>query len=220
MSSKNIYFPTSTDRSAVVKSGELDTSELVFVAKAISTDESRYFMCVMHIERDGDDMVAIGTDGRRLHYATLADEGYQEGDYQVAKATKNSIVLTPVDTGGTYPNWRRVIPTDVLDYHNEFLARGADSDISISDKPSQRQADIARFIAIHALFFEERRKIAREQDTDRTHLYDRRCISADFVADLAGHAWYMAMVTDRSGFGTVVLTSNRKKAVIAPMAID
>jgi len=87
--------------------------ELSFVASAIPTDETRYYMNVALFE---DDML-IGTDGHRLHTAKfegLSDLGFEnKKTYRCLKKTKSVIWFAECNTESTFPNWRRVIPDNV-----------------------------------------------------------------------------------------------------------
>ena len=85
------------------------------VAKArASKHENREALKWLQIEPDGNNRLAVATDGRRLHIATLEGAtGIQPGQYEVISAKKSEIILDTVPDGPerpTYPDWRRVMP--------------------------------------------------------------------------------------------------------------
>ncbi len=84
-----------------------DYEGLSFVLKALSTDETRPFMMVVHIEKRKRGITAVATDGKRMHTADL-DLDVAPGDY-VPLITKASVILKP-STGIQFPDWKRVFP--------------------------------------------------------------------------------------------------------------
>jgi hypothetical protein len=91
----------------------IDYENALFVIKSMSDDESRPFMCVVHVEDAEQGSRLICTDGRRLHYADISSK-IPEGDYKPV-TTKHEIILKgPIDEG-TFPNWKRVVPENGLD---------------------------------------------------------------------------------------------------------
>lgn len=91
----------------------LDYENTLFVLKSISTDETRPFMCVVHAEVTETGSRLVCTDGRRLHYAEIAQK-IPAGEYKPL-VTKTAIFLKgPVDEG-SFPNWQRVIPENGKD---------------------------------------------------------------------------------------------------------
>lgn len=100
--------------------GSLGFDELRFVLLARSTDVTRYFLNVLHVEDVGDGKrIAVCTDGRRMHIwktDKLGPMGITPGDWHVEKCTKARIELTEVPEGTTqFPNWERVVPQDTGD---------------------------------------------------------------------------------------------------------
>ncbi len=55
------------------------------------------------------DRKMYATDGHRLHWCNTA---LPEGDYKIIKLLKRSLHIEPADMG-TFPNYKRVIPTDI-----------------------------------------------------------------------------------------------------------
>lgn len=84
-----------------------DFEGLSFVLKAMGKDETRSFLQVIHVERYNQKRVAVATDSKRLHYATIISN-IPEGDYQPV-ISKNSLYLKPLENA-SFPNWKRVIP--------------------------------------------------------------------------------------------------------------
>jgi hypothetical protein len=92
------------------------TDDLAWLCRALSKDETRYFMNGFLAEREGDITRLIATDGRRMHIMETRKYGdIPEGLWlpQFGKGGKRErgkapVILTEID--GTFPAWRRVIP--------------------------------------------------------------------------------------------------------------
>lgn len=90
---------------------------LLWVSAARSTDETRFVLMNVSIEREGMVTRMIATDGRRLHVheydAGLFDDDIDlipAGLYEIITKTPKLIVIAESDCGLTYPNWRNIIP--------------------------------------------------------------------------------------------------------------
>ena len=79
-------------------------NQLSFVLQARSTDDTREYMQILHIENEE----AICTDGRRLHIYS-GDLHLEPGDYKVLSANKSQIILTPT-SDYNFVDWKRVMP--------------------------------------------------------------------------------------------------------------
>lgn len=90
-----------------------DYESLLFVLKAKSSDETRPFMCVLHVERTKSGSRLVATDGRRLHVAEIGTK-LESGEYDVIIA-KNSVILKENSAGLQFPNWKRVVPEKTID---------------------------------------------------------------------------------------------------------
>jgi hypothetical protein len=84
-----------------------------FVAKAVSDDETRFFMNFIYCEDDK----LISTDGRRVHILDLSNNPYlglfENGKfYRHLKSSKTVTWLAELKDGpgGEFPNWKRVVP--------------------------------------------------------------------------------------------------------------
>ncbi len=84
------------------------TKELIFVAAAMSKDETRY--ALNFIYSTGERIVA--TDGHRCHLYAPEDCPLEEGFYKVMKRTKTVIDLLKTEVDGQYPDFDRIIPKD------------------------------------------------------------------------------------------------------------
>lgn len=90
---------------------------LLWVSAARSTDETRYVICNIHIEKDESIWRLVATDGRRMHIHSF-DPGLFEDDidlipeglYEVVAKTSKVIVIAESECGEKYPNWRGVVP--------------------------------------------------------------------------------------------------------------
>lgn len=81
-----------------------------FVAKAVSTDETRYFLNNVYCEENK----LIATDGRRMHILDLKGNPYgfeEKKHYRVLKTTLTIVWFAELsEAPGDFPNWKRVIP--------------------------------------------------------------------------------------------------------------
>lgn len=92
-----------------------------WLCAAASDDQSRYFMCGVHIEKDEEKpgaMLAVCTDARRLHVLSIEKDyveafKVQPGEYKIAKTSKKEVILTPNPDSGQFPMWKKVIPQEV-----------------------------------------------------------------------------------------------------------
>ena len=103
----------------------IDFYDFKFLANAISKDENRYFMTFVFCEKEGDHLVMVATDGRRMHLLRPANEEYfgiKEGTYNVLSNTAKEIIFAHVDESlkkgdygfiehGEFPHWKKVMPT-------------------------------------------------------------------------------------------------------------
>lgn len=102
-------------------------SDISFVSKAQSKDDTRYMMNFMYCE----DNKIIATDGRRAHMVGLTEDeilfwGFKNDTfYKFLKGTKSYVWLAEIDNTESnmiYPNIKRVIPgkedTKTVDFIN------------------------------------------------------------------------------------------------------
>lgn len=96
-------------------------SDLRFISRAVSDDETRYFMNFILIEPVDETPAAklriVSTDGRRLHMVELDRNveklGLTAGTWIVAQSTTKAVKLARVADGedvGQYPNYKKVLP--------------------------------------------------------------------------------------------------------------
>jgi hypothetical protein len=104
-----------------------------WVADAVSIDPGRDAMRGVLIERDGDGVRMVGTDGQRLHLSEInAQESVDlplAGVYDVRPLPDGDYILTPKDV--VYPNWRAVI-REKSAYRSEAVVRLKDGAIENS----------------------------------------------------------------------------------------
>jgi hypothetical protein len=87
---------------------DADFEKALFVIRAISDDETRPFLCVLHVEGTRSGTRLVATDGHRLHVSEI-EAKIPSGDYKT-EVTKSSVILRGPVTDVNYPNWRRVVP--------------------------------------------------------------------------------------------------------------
>jgi hypothetical protein len=113
------------------------TQELRFLAKAVSGDETRYFMNHIFIEPSEATLYdnkknvplfrGVATDGRRLHIVDPISEsagevfGLVPGFWHVVSNKQSCVQLAHIpDFEGQFPNYRQVIPTSEVLHHSKF----------------------------------------------------------------------------------------------------
>jgi hypothetical protein len=85
---------------------------LLWVAKARSKDPQRRIISGLHIEADPtyrDTVLAVATDGRRLHVAKL-NVFLPPGNYEIIRETPVNFLAITAEDEGTYPRFQGVIP--------------------------------------------------------------------------------------------------------------
>jgi len=102
--------PVTMEKGKVIKLGQdnPDFKSLIWVARAVSTDETRYYSIGgIRIEAG----FAVATDGHRLHCARLQEE-YEEGLYHVFKKGNKVLLLMRFEEaqGNAYPKWSKIVP--------------------------------------------------------------------------------------------------------------
>ena len=89
---------------------KVDAAKFMFICKAVSTDEIRFFMNFIYCE----DNKLISTDGRRLHILELGDNPYGFNDktfYKALKMSAKTVWIAEITSEmGTFPNYKRIIP--------------------------------------------------------------------------------------------------------------
>ncbi len=94
-----------------------------FIASSVSSDDTRFMMNFVWVEKEDDDLVMIATDGMRMHVLRPNKKvidflGIKEGAYSVVFKTKGKLGfahLADEKEVGKFVNWRNVIPADEVD---------------------------------------------------------------------------------------------------------
>jgi hypothetical protein len=121
--------------------GEL-AQQLRFLARAVSDDETRFFMNDIEVvlselpddrpeadkEKNGPLLKAIATDGRRMHIvdpltpSAVAIHGLEPGRWHVVSGGPacRARVAKFVEAPGAFPNYKKVLPEGPIEYTAEF----------------------------------------------------------------------------------------------------
>jgi hypothetical protein len=175
-----------------------DFERLVFVSKAISKDkkETRPFKKLIHVEMVDDKKMAIATDGTRLHAAQIYLD-LIPGDYTITIVKKRITLRCPIESGDTYPNWKRVIPENksektVVDFTGIRLSR----DRTILERMSQRMYKLIKKTG--------------------------KLINLYFLNDLTDHAWVVYTGDDTKNSPIVFSKQLEKEifALIMPLELE
>jgi len=100
--------------------------DIAFLIKAISTDETRYFMHYINVEtkknKDDEEMVyCVTTDGRIMHIVEYKkeDSPLENGFYSVSQNKKDIILLNKSDESVNFPNWSKIV--EQMDNHLKVI---------------------------------------------------------------------------------------------------
>jgi hypothetical protein len=175
--------------------------QINFLSKAISDDETRFFMQVLHIEaseKQEGGFLGVTTDGRRLHKIdTLACpfDNLEVGDWRVLKSDSKVGWIAKQIYPETeenkpwqgFPAWRRVIPQDTPNFTTDFKG------FSYS-RSKNCSADMVRFFRVFP---------------------DPTVINLDYLADLGRDlVWDVGWYGGNKG---VTFTNGDRYAFIIPM---
>jgi hypothetical protein len=180
--------------------------QINFLSKAVSDDEDRFFMQVLHIEasekKEGA-FLGVTTDGRRLHKIdplACPFDDLDVGDWRVLKSDEKTGWITkqiPPETEEYkplkgFPLWKRVIPQDTPGFTTKFEGFAYSSRVK-----NCNYADMVRFV--------------RE-------FPDPTVLNLDYLADLG-----VNLVWDVGWYGgnkAVTFTSGDYYAVIMPIMYE
>jgi hypothetical protein len=112
---------------------------LQWVSVARSTDDTRFALQHVHIEKDGKQTHIVATDGKRIHIHTY-DPGLldgditpiEDGDYEIiTKAAKLIVIAPATDDDLNYPNWRALLPDTSTSFYEDVVTRASVGRIGI-----------------------------------------------------------------------------------------
>jgi hypothetical protein len=87
--------------------------DMAFLARAVSDDETRFFMHFIHVETENENVYCVSTEGRILHIVeyTKDEIELEDGHYRVTNNKKDIIVLEKENEKINFPNWKRILGT-------------------------------------------------------------------------------------------------------------
>jgi hypothetical protein len=83
-----------------------------FIMRACDKSDGRAFTNVLHVEGTENGSHLIGTDGKRMHVVEIGTK-IKPGDYKPV-INENTITLGKPITKIYFPDWKRVVPTNVI----------------------------------------------------------------------------------------------------------
>jgi len=86
--------------------------KILFILRACDKNGGRAFTNVLHVERLKNTSRLIGTDGKRMHITEIKTH-IKPGDYKPI-VTKDTVTLCAPVSKINFPNWERVVPTNVV----------------------------------------------------------------------------------------------------------
>lgn len=145
---------------------------VAFVARAICTDETRYFMTCLNVERseaDPGSVDIVATDGRRLHRVTI-ESTMEPGLYEAIAMKKNEITIARIiEPEALYPNWRRVVPGE---NESEKLVE------VIGEYTGERKDSKGEFIGFQRFIFTIPQKVL---------------FNLNYIADISEYSWSVSV---------------------------
>ena len=167
---------------------------LAFIASAIATDPTRYFMCDAYFDKENSRLVA--TDGLRLHFWDMSEgeihaynlQDVPESTYVKILVKDNKIL--PFKLEAQYPNYKRVIPEYDKQPENKCI---------LLDGKHAKDMEITRFCA-------------------RTGI----AINYKYMADIAGKNWQYEVASFEPEKKAVKFfdPKSRLTAIIMPFRIE
>jgi len=118
-----------------IKKGTPLFDSIRWLTEAVYTDDTRYFMKGVHVEKEGLKTILISTDGRRLHKLEIEDLDIDAGEYQIDTNNNQVVILSTAKEKYEYPNWRKVVPNNKKHFKVSLAAKGKggnDADFSIN----------------------------------------------------------------------------------------
>ncbi|GHV37257.1 hypothetical protein AGMMS49546_04470 [Spirochaetia bacterium] len=94
------------------KENPVDFERMAFVIRACSKDNTRPYLCVLHVEETKTGSRLVASDGRRLHVAEISTR-IKGGNYKPVM-TKEAIGISELAEEVQYLNWQRVIPDNAV----------------------------------------------------------------------------------------------------------
>lgn len=187
----------------IVKKEEREFADYKFLIRAISTDETRYFMAFVFCEKEGDHLVMVATDGRRMHLLRPENAdfyGIKEGYYRVVTNIAKEIIFAHCDESlkdgdygfvdhGKFPHYKKVMPTgeirDTLD--------------GISFRKSK--------------IYDTRSLVSFAKKID-----EKNSMNINYLYDLSPFAWNIDFYKNEPGiYKAINFTCENKQAIIMPM---
>lgn len=106
--------------------------EIRWLTEAVYTDDTRYFMKGVHVEKDGNKTILVSTDGKRLHKLEIEDIDIDAGEYQISTNNTQVVILSLAREEINFPNWKKVMPKNKKHFKITFAAKGKNQDQAFS----------------------------------------------------------------------------------------
>ena len=103
-----------------------------WLTEAVYTDDTRYFMKGVHVEKDGNKTILVSTDGKRLHKLEIEDIDIDAGEYQIDTNNNQAVILSTAKEEYTFPNWKKIMPKNKKHFKITFAQKGKNSDQAFS----------------------------------------------------------------------------------------
>ena len=180
----------------LISKGGGAAEDFAFLIQALSNDETRPMLNLIHIEQAGGKTICVTTDGSRLHKIEFPIEmaDVPAGDYSV-RSSVAGIILVPYEEGGEFPLWRKVIPENQKNHFKIVLAANA----------SKKKASMSFSTSVFKI----------SQTTGA-------CINIKYLEDLISHnfsdtPWDIHFGDTKT---PVVFIQGNRQAVIMPMSVE
>jgi len=141
-----------------------------WLTEAVYTDDTRYFMKGVHVEKSGNKTIMVSTDGRRLHKLEIENIDIEAGEYQIDTNNTHAVILSTAKQEYDFPNWKKVMPTNKKHFKIRFASKGKNNDSAFS-------INVAEFLKTTGA-----------------------CINQTFLNPLRGYDWKVSFETATKGF--------------------
>ncbi|GHU97951.1 hypothetical protein FACS189483_05250 [Spirochaetia bacterium] len=171
------------------KENPVDFERMAFVIRACSKDNTRPYLCVLHVEETKSGSRLVASDGRRLHVAEISKK-IKSGNYKPVM-TKEAIGISELEDDVQFLNWSKAIPDHTV---QRGVINLEQSDFSKDPKQTEKLS-----IAVNALM----------RQTGET-------INLRYIQDLPKTKWIVHSQNEK-GKALILKESGAEKIVYAVM---
>jgi len=115
--------------------------KILFVLRACDKNIGRAFTNVLHVERAKNKSLLIASDGKRMHVTEIKTR-IKPGDYKPV-LTKEAVNLGMPVLNINFPNWRKVVPTNVvrrgcINFENAVIGENSPANVAFTKMSGEK----------------------------------------------------------------------------------